>query len=444
MKLSKFGYLFEDHEKKYVIQTKNKRLFEIDDNVFEAIKEKNIAYLNAVDIFELLVESGILIHDEVDEAAEIYAACKQNDDKEEWNSLHIIPTVACNMGCEYCFVLKDMANNTQDVHAISKETLHQGIDLFFEKNTCDQPIVTFYGGEPLIHPEVIYDAIDYIENTLGRKIRKKIITNGTLVTEEIAEYLYEHDFDVNISIDGNRTAHDVFRTYKGGGSTYDDTIKGLKLLKQAGNSIKVLMTVGDHNIDYLMDCVTSILEYEPTTIALNLPKQLQNSDNEIEHNLNYSDLMEKYFECVDYCYEKKIPEAHLADIIFGFLRDEVQYHPCYGCGKQMAFTPDGRVGPCQAYLSTGKYFVKMTNGLSANNLRNMDEFLLWESITMPGCTKCASCYLLPMCPGDCPFDWENRTGSFEAPPDTYCFTRKAMFDYILRRIVNGKNILFRG
>ena len=77
----------------------------------------------------------------------------------------------------------------------------------------------------MLAPEVIYKSVDYIEGVKGRKISKKIITNASRVTPRIAEFLAVNEFDVNVSLDGNKDGHDQFRLYKDGGSTYDDVLQ---------------------------------------------------------------------------------------------------------------------------------------------------------------------------------------------------------------------------
>lgn len=69
--------------------------------------------------------------------------------------------------------------------------------------------------------------------------------------------------------------------------------------------------------------------------------------------------MKKYIKALELCYKNKVPELHFADLIYGFLRRGIKYRPCSGCGSQIAIAPNGLVGPCQAYVATGKYFVKM-------------------------------------------------------------------------------------
>lgn len=438
---STFIYPFTHNGSFYVVQTYTKRLFEIDSKTFEAIiKDRDTVELfepNTINAFRnaQIIEPVITVE-------KLESECKSGENEDEWHSLHIIPTGSCNFACSYCFVLKDKCHHDCD-GIIDDDTLKKGIDFFFDNNPSDQVIVTFYGGEPLLAPEVIFHSVDYIENTLGRAIRKKIITNGSLVTPDIAKYLSEHDFDVNISLDGGKIAQDAFRLYKNGKSTFEDVVNGIKALREYGNSIKILMTVGDFNAPNLVENVKELLSFGPTTIALNLPKALQNGDNGIEGSINYSDLLTQYLKCVDLCYQARIPEGHMADIIYGFLRNEVQFKPCHGCGKQIALTPDGMIGPCQAYLGTKKYFIPLESYSNKRELRLNDAFKKWNDVSMYRCKQCRSCFLLPVCPGDCPYDWENRCGSLYDVPETYCLSRKTMFDYMIKRKVSGKSILFK-
>lgn len=440
-KKSNFIYTFSDNNKFYIVQTYTKKMFQVDYETYKKMQNDS----NEIDLIDPDTISAFKKAQIIDslisvENLEVQCKCKDNDDA--WHSLHIIPTASCNFGCDYCFVLKDKEHRECD-GIIHDDILYKGIDFFFKDNQSENVIVTFYGGEPLLAPDVIYKSVNYIENTLGKRISKKIITNGTLVTPEIAEYLAEHEFDVNVSLDGGREAQNAFRKYKDGSSSYDDVVDGIETLKKYGNSIRILVTVGDFNASDLEKNVREILKLHPTTIALNLPKALQKSDNKIEQSMKFSELLTEYLKCIDLCYEQKIPEGHMADIIFGFLRDEVQYRPCHGCGKQIALTPNGMIGPCQAYLGTKKYFLPMSDFRNKTELRKSTVFSKWSKITMYNCTKCRECYLLPVCPGDCPYDWENRSGSLMDVPDTYCRSRKMMFDYMVKRIANGHSILFR-
>lgn len=442
MKVSKYIHLFTDNSRYYVVQTVNKRIFQIEGELYRAFADKDVdTILQHKDKIKF-VEANLLVDNSTNETEELEAVCIKEDNDDEWNSLHIIPSLKCNLQCAYCFVLRDTIKGIA-TNELDDDTLYSMIDMFVENNPSRKKAMTFYGGEPFVNRDIVFKAVNYANSKYKDMFQYKIVTNGTLITEEIADFLSRNAFDVNLSIDGNKKAHDCFRLYKNGTSTYEDVIEGYKNLKKAGNSIKILVTVGEHNIDYLRDCVLDLIKLQPTSIALNLPKKLQTSDNQIDVT-DFDYVCQRYFECLELCYQNRIPEAHFADIIYGFLSKEIHYRPCSGCGKQIALSPYGKIGPCQAYVGTGKYFVDIDKVSNKDDLRKTEEFKKWKNITMFSSLKCRDCYLLPICAGDCPYDWENREGSFDNPPDGYCMTRKKMFDYLLNRIVNKKNILFKG
>jgi uncharacterized protein len=112
------------------------------------------------------------------------------------------------------------------------ETAKKGIDFFFKGNTHPNPLVTFYGGEPLIKAKLMFKCVDYIEKKLKKKIKKKIITNATIVNEEIAKKLKKYKFDISVSIDGNEKAHNVNRINWQGKGSFKDTIRVIGFFKK--------------------------------------------------------------------------------------------------------------------------------------------------------------------------------------------------------------------
>src|SRR5687768_10479650 len=82
---------------------------------------------------------------------------------------HVIPIRRCNLACSYC--------NEFDDHSrpVSTPDMLRRIDLLDDLGTG---IVTFSGGEPLLHPDL--DAL--IRHVRARGMIATLITNGYLLT----------------------------------------------------------------------------------------------------------------------------------------------------------------------------------------------------------------------------------------------------------------------
>jgi MoaA/NifB/PqqE/SkfB family radical SAM enzyme len=102
---------------------------------------------------------------------------------------HIIPIRRCNLSCTYCNEYDDVSK------PIAVETMTERLDQLAALGTN---IVTFSGGEPLLHPEL--DRL--ISHVRSHGIIAGIITNGYLLTAQRVKQLNDAGLDhMQISID---------------------------------------------------------------------------------------------------------------------------------------------------------------------------------------------------------------------------------------------------
>ncbi|MBO4915350.1 MAG: radical SAM protein [Oscillospiraceae bacterium] len=134
--------------------------------------------------------------------------------------LTICPTMGCNFDCPYCFENHKAGKMTQktqdDVVALAERML----DVSQKKALS----VTWFGGEPLLAPDVI-EALSVRLTALceakGAEYSAGIITNGYLLTQENADLLARCKVtSAQITLDGVGEAHDRTRHLAGGGSTF--------------------------------------------------------------------------------------------------------------------------------------------------------------------------------------------------------------------------------
>lgn len=102
---------------------------------------------------------------------------------------HIIPIRRCNLACTYC---NEYDNYSKPVPV---DIMRKRLDELADLGTT---IITFSGGEPILHPEL--DAL--ISHVRSRGIIAGLITNGYLLTAQRVQQLNEAGLDhMQISID---------------------------------------------------------------------------------------------------------------------------------------------------------------------------------------------------------------------------------------------------
>jgi len=110
--------------------------------------------------------------------------------------------LGCNYSCDYCsqkFVERSDSTSPKDISAFLEkmEKLH-----FVEENGLK---VEFWGGEPLVYWKTLKPLAEAIQAKFEhweKKPQFSIITNGSILTEEIIDWLMMMDFTVSISHDG--------------------------------------------------------------------------------------------------------------------------------------------------------------------------------------------------------------------------------------------------
>jgi len=103
----------------------------------------------------------------------------------------------------------------------------------------DQDDIEFiwHGGEPLLTGLDFYrKAVEfqYAWRQQGKKITNFLQTNATFITPEWVRFFIENDFLIGVSLDGPKEFHDQVRHYSASKGSYDDVMRGVDLLRQAG------------------------------------------------------------------------------------------------------------------------------------------------------------------------------------------------------------------
>ena len=135
-------------------------------------------------------------------------------------------TDACNLACKYCFVEQHPHYMTLDT---AKHAVHYILDNLEKRNKKfnknEQGKINFFGGEPmLLYDEIIVPLTNYIKDN-NFPIKLSMTTNGTLLNEERIKFLYNNNFSLLLSIDGDEYTQNFNRPCR------NNKIKSFDLLK---------------------------------------------------------------------------------------------------------------------------------------------------------------------------------------------------------------------
>jgi uncharacterized protein len=110
--------------------------------------------------------------------------------------------LSCNYSCNYC---------SQRFVERADETSKKDVDTFMKKieslefNENPGLNIEIWGGEPLVYIKTIFPLVAALQKKFIKwenKPRFSMITNGSLLTDEICDWLYNNQFIVSISHDG--------------------------------------------------------------------------------------------------------------------------------------------------------------------------------------------------------------------------------------------------
>lgn len=182
--------------------------------------------------FRGFVQGGYVVNADIDERELVRASYDRARHSDSHMMLTIAPTLSCNFGCHYCFqgLDKPLSRMTPKVREATKRFL---MDNLKGRRSFH---LTWYGGEPLMDQETIWDvsavATEYCD-AHGIKYTSMMISNGYKMTVPVAEKLRKARVSrVQITIDGDARAHDSRRHLTSGRGTFDKIIENIKAVTE--------------------------------------------------------------------------------------------------------------------------------------------------------------------------------------------------------------------
>ncbi len=160
----------------------------------------------------------------------------------------------CNLDCRYCYYLKkELLYPDYESFRMPEILLEEYIVQHIE--ACKEPVIRFswHGGEPTIlglnyFRKIV--ALQHKHKPPNQRISNGMQTNGTLLDEDWCHFFAAENFSVGLSLDGPQEMHDRYRLTKGGKPTFEQTMRGYKLLQLHGVYTDILCVVNANNVQF--------------------------------------------------------------------------------------------------------------------------------------------------------------------------------------------------
>jgi sulfatase maturation enzyme AslB (radical SAM superfamily) len=136
----------------------------------------------------------------------------------------------CNLKCRHCYI------EAPQPDILSPEA---ALKITREFSSLGGLRLLISGGEPLLCPHLN----EFIAKTEELNLRRVLLTNGTLITEENVSWLNVEE--IQCSLDGWRQGHDLLR----GKGTFDRALRGIRVAKKAGIPISIATMIHQGNLE---------------------------------------------------------------------------------------------------------------------------------------------------------------------------------------------------
>ena len=170
--------------------------------------------------YQSIKDNGFIVDESKDEISELKYIFNKNYFSENTLSIALMPSMACNFSCPYCFEgpYRDSEVNPMYFPILKRYAMKN----FKYYNHVD---VNMFGGEPLLFFKEMLDYLNYVAK-LSQEFKFKyscsIITNGSLLTCKVMNALVAHHCNsMQITLDGCKRTHDKTRCFHNGQPSFD-------------------------------------------------------------------------------------------------------------------------------------------------------------------------------------------------------------------------------
>ena len=337
---------------------------------------------------------------------------------------------------------------------MSKEIAEKAIDIALQSPETELSF-EFQGGEPLLNFEIIKHIVTYAEKKKDwHEIKYSIVTNLTLLTDEMIDFFEANRINVSTSIDGPCAVHNLNRPLKNGNGSYKKVLDSIKKLQNRNIHIGAIQTTTKFSLRYPKEIVQTYKEIGFDSIFIRPLTPLGKATRNWE-SIGYTpeEFLAFYRVAVDELLRINengyfLREDQAAILLNKLHGESLNYmelrSPCGAGVGQLAYYADGNIFTCdegRMLYEMGDHTFQLGN-VFASTYKELIQSSTCKAVcassileTIPGCCDCV---YQPFC-GTCPVVSYAKTHDIieKAPRGYKCRIFSGILDYIFDLILKS-------
>ncbi len=385
----------------HVLIPDGSRIYKIDKNIHQKLEEL-LANNDQVGIDQWLMENDL-------------QSLGQIDDKPVTDppltSISLAIAQKCNLGCSYCYAQEGGFGVKSKNMPLEKAIA--AVDLLFAQNfTAQKMNIAFLGGEPLANRQALQAVTMYAKDRAeaeSKRIHFSITTNGTLLTEDDADFFEQYGFSVTVSLDGVGEVHDRLRPFKGGKGSYERIIRNVEplLVLQKNMQVSARVTVTPGNL-HLKETLDELIHLGFHSVGFSPMLSSPGGNDEMDSG-SLEKMLENMIDCGQE-FEKKLiageryPFSNMSTALKEIHRGTHRPYPCGAGAGYLGVSASGGLAACHRFVENRKgYFGNLTDGID----RDIQQAWLTERHVHRQ-EPCKTCWARYLCGGGCHHEVINR------------------------------------
>ena len=340
----------------------------------------------------------------------------------------IVPSMACQASCRYCFGPHKGAVMNEAVAAATVGFIRT----VATDTATDEVSIVFHGGEPLLAPIRVWRVLlDGIRTQLsGFNTHLTLQSNLWNLTDEMLALLRQNDVAIGTSMDGPQEWCDVNR----GEGYFDKTMTSVHKATAAGCTVSAIATITKQTLPHAKEIASYFRDLGMPLVLHGAVDGLGNKGSPFTLTADeYADMVEGLFPW--YVHNEKNMRLDTFDhFVSGVVNGDPRVCTLRDCfGMFLAISPIGDITSCQRL--TGQDEFKLGSVFGNPTLKELfaSPAARRQLDRETACAKrCADCQFYAICKGGC---YYNALASGDGIIDSWCPAYERIFNFVQTKVL---------